>query len=287
LDYRKYVIALREVAGVGPKTFQQLLLAFGSPENIYKRGVKEIAELPRIGLRKAEEILSSQDKLPEIEKHILDLEGQGIGISTILDEDYPSILKEIDDPPPLLYSKGEFPLKKDLFIGLVGTHNATEEGKKDAILLGKAVAESNGVVVSGLAKGIDKAAHMGAILGEGKTYAVLGTGLNNIYPKENIDLAEEISRNGALLSEFPLNAPVSVGQLMARNRVIVGLSHAVVVVETQKTQGAMDAAQKASNLGKSLFAVKRGDEKSLKELTAIGAIPIEGIKDLDLILKYI
>ena len=287
MDYRKYVVALREVAGVGPKTFQQLLMAFGSPENICKKSVEEIAELPRIGLKKAEEILSSQDKLTEIEKQILHLEEQGIGISTILDEEYPAILKKIDSPPPLLYFKGEFPIKKSLFIALVGTHDATEAGKKDGILLGKAVAQRDGVVVSGLAKGIDKAAHMGAIMGEGKTYAVLGTGLANIFPKENLDLAEEITQNGALLSEFPLNAPVSVGQLMARNRVIVGLSHAVVVVETQKTQGAMDAARKASDSGKPLFVVKRGDEKNIKELTAIGAIPIEGVKDLDLVLKYI
>lgn len=287
MDYRKYVIALREMAGVGPKTFQQLLLAFGSPENIYTKSVKEIAELPRIGLKKAEDIFSSQDKLPKIENHILYLEEQGIRISTILDEDYPSILKKIDDPPPLLYSRGEFPLKKSLFIALVGTHHGTEEGKKEAILLGKAVAEMDGVVVSGLAKGIDKAAHMGAMMGGGKTYAVLGTGLNNIYPKENIALAEEITQNGTLLTEFPLNVPVTVGQLMARNRVVVGLSQAVIVVETQETQGAMDAAKKASNLGRPLFVVKRGKEKNLKELTEMGAIPIEGTKDLDLVLKYI
>lgn len=287
MDYRKYVIALREVAGVGPKTFQQLILAFGSPENVYKRSVKEIAELPRIGLKKAEEILFSQDELQKIEAHILYLEEREIKILTILDEDYPNSLREISDPPPLLYSRGEFPLKKDLFIAVVGTHHATEEGKKEAILLGKAVAESDGVVVSGLARGIDKAAHMGALMGEGKTYAVLGSGLDNIYPKENLTLAEEITQNGALLTEFPLNVPVTVGQLMSRNRVVVGLSHAVIVVETQKTQGAMDAAQRASNLGKPLFVVKKGDEENLKELISIGAFPIDGVKDLDLVLKYI
>jgi DNA processing protein len=287
LDYRKYVIALREVAGVGPKTFQQLLLAFGSPENVYKKSIEEIAELPRIGLKKAEEIFSSQEELQKIEDHILYLEKKDIKISTILDEDYPEILKKIDDPPPLLYSKGEFPLEKDLFIAVVGTHNATEEGKKEAVLLSKAVAERGGVVVSGLAKGIDKAAHMGALMGEGKTYAVLGSGLDNIYPEENLTLAEEIIQNGALLTEFPLNSPVTVGQLMSRNRVVVGLSHAVIVVETQKTQGAMDAAKKASNLGKPLFVVKRGDEDSLKQLTSLGAFPIEGENDLDLVLKYL
>lgn len=287
MDYRKYVIALLEVAGVGPKTFQQLILAFGSPENVYKRSLKEIAELPRMGLKKAEEILSSQDELQKIENHILYLEEREIKILTILDEDYPNILREISDPPPLLYFRGEFPLKKDLFIALVGTHHATEEGKKEAVLLGKAVAEKDGVVVSGLAQGIDKAAHMGALMGDGKTYAVLGSGLDNIYPKENLTLAEEITQNGALLTEFPLNVPVTVGQLMSRNRIVVGLSHAVIVVETQKTQGAMDAARKASNLGKPLFVVKKGDKENLKELTSIGAFPIDGVKDLDLVLKYI
>ena len=272
---------------MGPKTFQQLLLAFGSPENVYEKSIEEIAELPRISLKKAEDILSSQDELQKIEDHILYLEERNVKISTILDEDYPDILKKIDSPPPLLYYKGEFPLEKDLFVALVGTHNATEEGKKEAVLLGKAVAERDGVVVSGLAKGIDKAAHMGALMGEGKTYAVLGNGLNNIYPRENPILADEITHNGALLTEFPLNAPVNVGQLMSRNRVVVGLSHAVIVVETEKTQGAMDAAKKASNLGKPLFAVKRGDLANLKELTSIGAVPIEGVKDLDLVLKYI
>lgn len=287
MDYRKYVIALREIGGVGPRTFQQLLLTFGPPENVYKKNIKEIAEVPRIGLKKAEEIVSSQDKLAEIEEHILFLEEQGIGISTILDENYPSILKKIGDPPPLLYSKGEFPLKGDLFVALVGTHEATDEGKREAVLLGQAVAEKGGVVVSGLAKGIDKAAHMGAIMGGGKTYAVLGTGLNNIYPGENLALAEEITQNGALLTEYALNVPVTVGQLMSRNRVVVGLSQAVIVVETQKTQGAMDAAKKASDSGKPLFVVKRGDQRNLKELTQIGAIPIEGARDLDLILKFI
>ena len=287
MDYRKYVIALREVGGVGPRTFQQLLLTFGSPDNVYKKTVGEISEIPRIGLKKAEEIISSQDKLPDIEQHILFLEEQGIRISTILDEDYPHILKKIGDPPPLLYSKGEFPLDKNVFIAVVGTHHATEEGKKEAVLLGRAVAEKGGIVVSGLAKGIDKAAHMGAIMGGGKTYAVLGTGLNNIYPSENLALAEEITQNGALLTEYPLNVPVTVGQLMSRNRVVVGLSQAVVVVEIQKTQGAMDAAKKASDLGKPLFVIKRGDEKNLRELTEIGAVPIEGAGDLEMILKLI
>jgi len=288
LDYRKYVIALREKAGVGPKTFQQLVSAFGSPENIYKVGLEEIQKLPRMNPAKAERIFASQDKLSEIEEHILFLEELGIGILTILDDNYPSILKKIDDPPPLLYYKGEFPLKKQSSIALVGTTQPTEEGKKEAILLGKALASRGVMVVSGLAKGIDKESHMGALIGEGKTYAVLGNGLGNIYPKENIHLAKEISENGALLTEYPLNVPVNVGQLMSRNRIIMGLSQAVIVVETRPdAKGVIDAGQRAKDQGKPVFLVKKEGFLSDPHWKDVGALIIRGVLDLNLVLNYL
>jgi DNA processing protein len=102
VDYRKYIIALREVAKIGPKRFQQLLLTFGSPENIFKATLQEISKLPRMSPEKAKEIYDSQEKFAEIEEHISFLEGQGIGIKTILDDDFPQSFREIDDPPPLL-----------------------------------------------------------------------------------------------------------------------------------------------------------------------------------------
>jgi len=288
LDYRKYIIALREVAKIGPKRFQQLLFTFGSPENIFNATLQEISKLPRISPEKAKEIFESQEKFDEIEEHISFLEEQGIGIKTILDEDFPQSLREIDDPPPLLYFKGEFPLSNSLFAAVVGTHNATYEGIKDATEIGKKLAEKSGVVVSGLARGIDTGAHLGALAKEGKTYAVLGSGLNNIYPRENLNLSVEISKNGALLTEYPLNARVNVGQLMARNRIVVGLSQAVIVVEVEdNTSGTMDAAKKAIDQGKSLFAVMREESKNLDELVKIGAIPIKGSEDIDLVLRYL
>jgi DNA processing protein len=288
LDYRKYIIALREVAKVGPKRFQQLLFTFGSPENIFKATLEQISILPRMSPEKAKEIFESQEKFAEIEEHISFLEEQGIGIKTILDEDFPQSLKEIDDPPPLLYFKGEFPLSNITFVAVVGTHHATYEGIKDATEIGKKLAEKNGVVVSGLARGIDTGAHLGALAKEGKTYAVLGSGLNNIYPRENLNLSVEISKSGTLLTEYPLNARVNVGQLMARNRIVVGLSQAVIVVETEdNTSGTMDAAKKAIDQGKSLFAVMREGSKNLEELVRIGAVPIKGSGDIDLVLRYL
>ena len=288
MDYRKYVIALREVAKVGPKGFQQLLLAFGSPENVYKATSEQISRLPRMSPEKAKEICKSQEKFTEIEEHISFLEEQGIGIKTILDEDFPQSLKQIDDPPPVLYFKGEFPLPNNLSVAVVGTHHASYEGIRDSTDIGKELAKRGVMVVSGLARGIDTGAHLGALAKEGKTYAVLGSGLNKIYPEENLNLAIEISKNGALLTEYPLNAPIKVGQLMARNRIVVGLSQTVIVVETEdEASGTMDAAQRAVDQGKPLFMVTRVDNKSSEELVRIGAIPIKGAEDLDLVLNYL
>jgi len=288
LDYRKYIIALREVAKVGPKGFQQLLLAFGSPENVFKANAEQISKLPRMSLEKADQIIKSQEKLGEIEEQIAYIEKQGIGIKTILEDDFPQSLRVINDPPPLLYFKGEFPAPDALFIAVVGTHNATYEGIKEATEIGKDLAKKGAVVVSGLARGIDTGAHLGALAKEGKTYAVLGSGLNKIYPEENLSLSVEISQHGALLTEYPLNTPVNVGQLIARNRIIVGLSQTVIVVETEdEGSGTIDAAQRAIEQGKSLFVVIRESSKSSEELVRIGAIPIKGAEDLDLVLKYL
>lgn len=288
MGYREYVIALREKAKIGPKTFQLLLMTFGSPENVYKATSDELLSLPRMTSEKVEEIYESEDFLPEIRDHILYLEEMGIGISTILDESYPQSLKEIGDPPPLLYFKGEFPIQNDLFVAVVGTHHATEEGIEKAVQLGKALAQRKTVVVSGLARGIDTAAHVGAIKENGKTYAVFGAGLNQIFPSENVSLAEQISKNGALITEYNLDVPVKVGRLMARNRIVVGLSQAVLIVEVnEESPGTMDAANLARDQGKPLFVVRKESSQEVEDLIQKGAVPIEGVKDLDLVLNYL
>ncbi len=287
-DHRKYVIALREVARVGPKGFQQLLFAFGSPENVFNATLEEITQLPRMSRDKAEGILKSQEKIIEIEEHISFLEEQGIGIKTILDEDFPQSLKQINNPPPLMYFKGEFPVAKSQFVAVVGTHNSSYQGIKDATEIGKELAKRDVVVVSGLARGIDTGAHLGTIAKQGKTYAVLGSGLNNIYPGENLNLSVEVSKNGALITEYSLNALVNVGQLMARNRIVTGLSQTIIVVESErKISGTMDAAQQAIEQGKPVFVVAREKNEGCEDLVKIGAIPIRGYEDLDLVLNYL
>jgi DNA processing protein len=288
MDHRKYVIAIREKAKVGPKGFQQLLLSFGSVENIYNASIEDLSSLPRMTPQKAEQLLKSQDDLKDIENHISYLEEQGVGISTILDENYPLMLRQINDPPPLLYYRGDFPLDYPSFVAVVGTHREYSNwGINLAVQIGKHLAQKGVVVVSGLAEGIDSAAHVGAIRQEGKTYAVLGTGLNKIYPGENITLAQEITQHGALITEYGLNVPVKVGQLMARNRIVVGLSQAVILVEMNenKSEGTMNAAEIAIEQGKPLYVMRKENSRKVEELMADGAIVLEEEDDLNMVVQ--
>lgn len=289
MNYRKYVVALREKAKVGPKGFQQLLMSFGSPENVYKASKEELLSLPRMTSQKAEQILKSQDSLPEIEEYLIYLEDQKIGLLTLLDDDYPRSLKQIDDPPPLLYFQGEFPVRKQIFVAVIGAHRGYSIQRIElAVQIGKNLAQRGVVVVSGLAEGIDAAAHIGALHQEGKTYAVLGTGLNKIFPSENVALAEEITKNGALITEYNLNVPVKAGQLMARNRIVVGLSQAVIVVEMdENSTGTMDAASIAVKQGKPLFVMRKENSQKVEELIAEGAVLLQGVEDLDLVVNFL
>jgi len=288
LDHRKYVIAIREKAKVGPKGFQQLLLSFGSVENVFKASIEDLSSLPRMTPQKAEQLLSSQEDFREIENRISYLEELGVGISTILDDNYPEMLKQINDPPPLLYYRGDFPLADPSFVAVVGTHREYSSwGVNLAVQIGKHLARNGVVVVSGLAEGIDSAAHVGAIQQEGKTYAVLGSGLNKIYPGENVTLAKEITQHGALITEYDLDVQVKVGQLMARNRIVVGLSQAVILVEMNenKSEGTMNAAEIAIEQGKPLYVMRKENSRKVEELTAEGAVILEGVDDLDMVVQ--
>lgn len=287
-EYTKYVIALREVAKVGPKGFAQLILHYGTPDNVYNSTLEELSSLPRMSAGKAREILASQDKLDEIENHIDYLASQEVGITTLLDENYPSSLQQINDPPPLLYYKGKFPLNDKTGVALIGTTNPSTAGIEKAVAWGKELAQQDVVVVSGLAKGIDGAAHLGSLNGNGKTYAVLGSGLFNIYPKEHENLAAEITKAGALISEFPVNSPVTVGQLMARNRIVVGLSQAVIIVEeNSNSSGTSDAAQKAIEQGRPLFILESENKKSVEKWVKQGAILLKDTFEIEMLLQYI
>ena len=246
-----------------------------------------MCSIPRINSHKANRILQLTEEIEEIEGNIQKLENEGIGLSTILDENYPQILKQIDDPPPILYFKGEFPIQNKKFVAVVGTHHATQEGINNAVGIGKGLASRDVVVVSGLARGIDSAGHLGAIAAGGKTYAVLGSGFNHIYPPENLSLSDEIIRNGAIITEYNPDVRINIGQLIARNRIVIGFSQAVIMVEMEQgSMGTEDAISRTVQQGKPLF-VCRNVNSNVDFLVEKGAVPILSEDDLDLVVKYL
>lgn len=287
-DYNKeLLIALREKAKLGPKTFQMLLTAFGSLEAIVAVEVDQLASFPRISHAKAEAIIAVERHLQGIRDDLEMYLQSGIEVLTIFDENYPTILRETSDPPFVLYYKGNFPLEAEQFIAMVGATNASTEGIEVAVNYSTALAEKGAVIVSGLARGIDTAAHLGAIKAEGQSYGVLGCGLNNIYPPENKKLAEELMEKGAIISEYPPDSRVTTGRLISRNRIIVGLSHSVVIGEVDKTtRGTLDTVVCAKNSGKILFAIGSETYPIDPGLVKYGAIPLEDISKVDLITDH-
>ena len=177
---------------------------------------------------------------------------------TIMDSDYPDLLREIQDPPPVLFIKGQWPLILDnsaLLIAMVGSRESSEYGTRAAEALAAGLAEKGVIVVSGMARGIDCGAHRGALDGGGKTIAVLGSGLLNVYPKSNLSIFERIAANGAILSEFPPNLKAKPFNFPRRNRIISGISRGVVVVEAGMKSGSLITVDYALSQGRDVFAV--------------------------------
>ena len=238
------------------RELRSLTEKFGKKEVFLK-----ILKIPISRRRKWEYIIN--DKIDELgvntnftkEREELSLyKEKGIEFITFLDEEYPEILKKIPDPPLGLFVKGKF--KKDfLGVSIVGTRRCSSYGKRIAEELGEFLSNHKITVISGLAYGIDSAAHRGALKGSGFTYAVLGSGINHIYPSLNRGLAERITESGALISEYPPDTPPLKFRFPERNRIISGLSKAVVVVEAPEKSGALITVSFALEQGREVFAV--------------------------------
>jgi DNA processing protein len=277
---------LREHAGVGPKTFQQLVVSFGSPVAVLKSKAGEISSLPRMSSVKEEKIRAAGDQLHTISRRLSDYFDRGIRLVTVLDDDYPPSLHELDDPPPLFYSRGDLDALRRNCVAIVGSHEASSEGVAEAVRLGQEIASTGTVVVSGMARGIDSAAHVGAIQTDGGTAAVLGCGFDDIYPSENAMLAESICEHGVLVSEYRPETGVSTGRLLARNRIIVGLARSVIVVEvTSDSGGTAGAIREAHKQGKSLFTCFDPNQEGIRT-NKLGAIHLAAVDDWKMVLRY-
>lgn len=281
-DKRCSWIALSRVAGLGSVTIKNLLNKFDDPDKIFQASISEISEVNGIRKDVAINILNKKYDIDPADE-LIRIEKNGIRIITFHDSEYPAKLREIHDPPALLYVKGK-PLPDIKFVSIVGSRNATHYGLKVAEELAQGLARRGLGVVSGMAMGIDAASHWGCLSGKGFTIAVLGTGLDTIYPGKNRKLYKKIIENGTVISEFPLGTPPSPPNFPKRNRIISGLSMGTVVVEATKKSGSLITASLALEQGRDVFAVP-GSIESFKSrgchfLIKQGAMLVENSDDV-------
>ena len=247
-------LALQMTPGLGNVACKNLIDKFDTPEQIFQASLSELAEVEGVRSEAARNIVGL--KLPvDPSEEVRRVEACGARIIPFLDPNYPVALREIHDPPVLLYLKGKNIPQKTIFVGMVGSRNPTPYGLKSAEKIGQGLGRRGLGVVSGMARGIDSAAHWGCLAGRGFTVAVLGTGIDITYPASNKKLADKIMRQGSLISEFPLGTPPEPKNFPIRNRIISGLSKGVVVVEATKRSGSLITASLALEQGREVFAV--------------------------------
>lgn len=250
----EYLLALQSVNGLGPVRLKALLGYFKDPKLAWEANPQEFL---KIGIpQNVVELFTETRKKLIPEKYAESIKKSGISWLTIYDEKYPKLLTEIYDPPVILFYKGEILDCDKKAIAVVGTRKITSYGKLVTEKLTKELVSFGITIVSGLARGVDTEAHKCAISANGRTLAVLGGGLNHIFPPENIELAKKISSGfGAVLSEFPPDHPSLPGNFPARNRIISGLSRGVLVTEAAEDSGSLITARLALEQGRDVFAI--------------------------------
>ena len=279
---RKYWIALKSIEGIGNVTFPALVDEFGSLPAIFAAPVSKLSETPGISQNIATAI-SGFKGWDKVKVELEFLSKNDINIITYQDELYPAKLMNIYDRPPFLYVRGNLN-KDDTNIAIVGSRLASTYGKYTTERISRELALKGLTIVSGMARGIDSVAHRGALTAHGRTIAVLGSGLDVIYPPENKKLYADIIQNGAVISEFPLGTPPRSANFPTRNRIISGMSYGVVIVEAGEKSGSLITARLALEQGREVFAVpgsidaagSRGTNKLIKQ----GAKLIENTDDI-------
>jgi DNA processing protein len=252
----KYLNALNKINGLGSQKMRALLNFFGSAETAWKAGLTELNQ-SGIGPALAEKIVAGR-ALINPDQEWMRLQEEGIQLISFNDPRYPQLLKEIANPPYILYMKGDFDLNAAPMISIVGSRKYTAYGAQVATTFARDLAAAGITVVSGMALGIDAIAHRGALDGGGKTIAVLGGSLDdkNIYPRNNFNLAREITEQGALLCDYPVETSAGIpGNFPARNRIIAGLSLGTLVIEAGEKSGTLITATLALESNREIFAV--------------------------------
>ncbi|MEM8677845.1 MAG: DNA-processing protein DprA [Planctomycetota bacterium] len=276
-------LRLSMVDGVGPGLHRVLMDHFGSAGEVFAAAAPTLAQLPGIGTHLAQRIVRAPQEIDPAAE-LATCRRHGFSVLTWSDDEYPQSLREIADPPHALFVEGELTSREALSIAVVGSRHATAYGRRVAGRLASGLARAGFTVVSGLARGIDASAHRGALEAGGRTLAVLPAGLLQLYPREHRELAFDIARAGACVTEHPCEWPVRAGAFPRRNRIITGLSLGTIVVEAADRSGALTSARHALDQGREVFAVpgpidsrmSRGCHALLRD----GATLVESVDDV-------
>lgn len=282
MDDKKYWIGFNLIKGIGAVRMQGLVSYFGDLQSAWRASPADLAGAG-LGLKLIERVIQARENV-DLDQVWERIEKQGIKILTWQDEAYPQRLKEIDQPPPVLYVRGDY-LPDDLFaVAIVGTRRVTPYGRQITEELSSFLAANGLTVISGLARGVDAIAHQTALKAGGRTIAVLGSGVDKIYPPEHRGLAEQMMERGAVVSDYAPGTPPDASNFPPRNRIIAGLSLAVVVIEAGETSGALITAEFAAEQGREVFAVPGSilapQSKGTNKLIQKGALPLLSVHDL-------
>ncbi|HTP00142.1 MAG TPA: DNA-processing protein DprA [Anaerolineales bacterium] len=282
MDDKPYWVAFNLVRGIGAVRMQALIDRFGDAASAWRADPAELRDcgLSQKIVERLLELRSTLD-LTQLSERI---SAQGIHVITCQDDTYPARLKEIEQPPPLLYVRGELLPEDDFSVAIVGTRRITPYGRQVTEELAGFLASNGITVISGLARGVDAAAHTAALRAGGRTLAVLGSGVDRIYPPENRALADQMMARGAIVSDYPIGTAPEASNFPPRNRIISGLSLAVVVIEAGETSGALITAEFAAEQGREVFAVPGSilapQSKGTNKLIQTGALPLLTPDDL-------
>lgn len=280
----RHLNALNKIEGIGPKKLKMLLGFFGSGEAAWKASTTEL-KASGIGEKTAERINLERNSINP-EKEWGELQRENVRMTTIDAPEYPSLLKEISNPPYILYLKGSFEMNSHPAIAIVGARKCTSYGTGIARAFAKDLSIAGITVVSGMALGIDTFAHRGALEGGGKTIAVLGNSLDDrsIYPRDNFNLSREIMESGVLVSEYPIETKAGTLTFPARNRIVAGLARGTLVVEAGEKSGALITAQMALEENRDVFAVPGSIFSNMSvgvhALIKSGAKLVSGVADI-------
>jgi DNA processing protein len=289
---RAYWVAWSQISGIGPTLLRRLQQHFGSLASAWDATPARLREVEGFGFQTLEKVVQQRSRIhPEklLEQH----QEQNPNFWTPADAEYPRLLLEIPSPPPILYYRGEVDLPENFgqkpLVGIVGTRQPSEYGMRWTRQISTALAKNGFTVVSGLAEGIDTESHAATIRAGGRTLAVMGTGVDVVYPSKNLELYKQIITNGLVLSEYPAKTRPNRTHFPRRNRIIAGLSRAVLVMEAPVKSGALITASYANEFGRDVYALPgRLDDypsQGCLKLISQGATPI--LKELDELLKML